>query len=304
MKKALYQLHLAVLLAGFSGILGKLISLDQGPLVWYRTGITMIAFLIFLIWTRRLKKTSPGEMLRIASAGCLLSIHWLCFYGSIKYANVSIALVCFSASAFFSALLDPLMMKRKFSFREVLLSMIAILGIYIIMHFDKRFTTGIILGLFAAFFNAWFTVLSKKLTEMHDPYTLSFYEISAGFLFLSAILPFYLKIFPHTVLIPTTLDWVYLTILSIGCTVFALVLAFSSLKKVGSFTTNLTYNLEPVYGILLAFMIFHENEYLNKNFYLGFTLILTSVILQLSRTLQLRSRWHKKFPAWFRIPWG
>ncbi|MGH2642380.1 MAG: DMT family transporter [Chitinophagaceae bacterium] len=304
MKKAILQLHLAVLLAGFTGILGRLITLKEGPLVWYRMGITTIAMIIFLMWKGKLKKISIKEIWGIAYVGFLLGIHWLCFYGSIKYANVSIALVCFSASAFFSAFLDPIIMKHKFSLKETLLSLIAILGIYIIMHFDKRYVIGIILGLMAAFFSALFTVLSKRLTRKHDPYTMTLYELGAGFVFITFLLPFYLYIFPHTVMVPTTLDWVYLLILSIACTVWAFILVFSSLKKVSSFTTNLTYNLEPVYGILLAFLIFHENESLNKNFYWGFALIAISVGLQSLRMLHVRRRLQRKLPARFKIPWG
>lgn len=304
MKKALYQLHLAVLLAGFTGVLGRLIDLREGPLVWYRMGITTLVLFVFIYTTGRLKKTAFKDVLRIALVGCFLGIHWLCFYGSIKYANVSIALVCFSASAFFSAFLDPLLNKTHFSLKEVLLSLIAILGIYIIMHFDKRFTVGIILGLFAAFFSALFTVMSKKLTTRHDPYTMSLYELGAGFVFLSLLMPFYLHVFPHTKLIPSATDWLYLLVLSIICTVWAFVLAFKSLKKISSFTTNLTYNLEPLYGILLAFLIFHENEYLNHNFYWGLALILISVLLQSLRMLHVRKRLQKKFPTRFRIPWG
>lgn len=304
MKKAILQLHLAVLLAGFTGVLGRLITLREGPLVWYRMGITTVAMLLFLLWKGKLKKISVKEILGIAYVGFLLGIHWLCFYGSIKYANVSIALVCFSASAFFAAFLDPLIMKHKFSFQEMLLSLIAILGIYIIMHFDKRFTIGIILGLLAAFFSALFTVLSKRLTKKHDAYTMTLYELGAGFVFVTILLPFYLAVFPQTVMVPTALDWIYLLILSIACTVWAFVLAFKSLKKVSSFTTNLTYNLEPVYGILLAFLIFHENEHLNKNFYWGFSLIVISVVLQSLRMLHVRKRIQRKLPAKFKIPWG
>lgn len=304
MKKAIFQLHLAVLLAGFTGILGRLITLKEGPLVWYRMGITTIAMLFFLLWKGKLKRISIKEILGIAYVGFLLGIHWLCFYGSIKYANVSIALVCFSASAFFSAFLDPLIIRRRFSIQEVLLSLIAILGIYVIMHFDKRYTIGIILGLLAAFFSALFTVLSKRLTKKHDAYTMTLFELGAGFVFVTILLPFYLSVFPHTVMIPTALDWLYLLILSITCTLWAFVLAFKSLKKVSSFTTNLTYNLEPVYGILLAFLIFHENESLSKNFYFGFALIIISVALQSLRILHVRKRIQRKLPARFKIPWG
>lgn len=304
MKKSLYQLHLAVFLAGFTGVLGRLIDLREGPLVWYRMGLTTIVLFLFTYYTGRLKKTSFKDVLRIALVGCFLCIHWLCFYGSVKYANVSIALVCFSASAFFAAFLDPLVNGTRFALKEILLSLIAMLGIYIIMHFDKRFTAGIILGLLAAFFSALFTAMSKQLTKKHDPYTMSLYEVGAGFIFLSILLPFYLHLFPHTKMIPSLRDWIYLLVLSIVCTVWAFILAFKSLKKISSFTTNLSYNLEPVYGILLAFIIFHENEHLNKNFYWGLALILISVLFQSLRMLHVRRRLKRRFPTLFRVPWG
>lgn len=304
MKKALYQLHLAVLLAGFTGIFGRLISLPEEPLVWYRTGMATLALLVYLLWTRKLRRMAFTEVLPIALAGAMLGVHWLCFYGSIKSANVSIALVCFSASAFFASGLDPLFTKRRFAYKEMLLSLVAILGIYIIMHFDRRYTTGILLGIAAAFFSALFTAMSKRLTLRHDPYTMSLYEMAAAFLFVSALFPFYQRVFPHTRIIPTLTDWLYLVILVLVCTVWAFILAFRSLKKVSSFTTNLTYNLEPVYGILLAFLIFHENQHLDPRFYLGFALILTSVVLQSMRMLHVGRRLQKKLPARFRIPWG
>lgn len=304
MKKALYQLHLAVLLAGFSGILGRLITLPEEPLVWYRTGMTTIALLAYLVWKRQLKKTPFKEILRISLAGAVLGVHWLCFYGSIKYANVSIALVCFSASAFFASLLKPLFSGTRFAYKEMLLSLVAILGIYIIMHFDRRYTTGIVLGLSAAFLSALYTAMSKQLTRRHDPYTMTLYQMAAAFVFVSALFPLYLSVFPSTRIIPTPLDWLYLAILALACTVWAFILAFKSLKKVSSFTTNLTYNLEPVYGILLAFLIFHENEHLDPRFYLGFALILISVALQSARMLHVGRRLQKKLPARFRVPWG
>lgn len=304
MKKALVQLHLSVFLAGFTGVLGRLITLREGPLVWYRMAMTTLSLLVFLLWIGKLRRIPFREVLHIGAVGCLLGINWLCFYGSIKYANVSIALICFSAAAFFSALTEPLFEGKKFSIREMLLSLIAIFGIYIIMHFDKRYTTGIILGLLAALFSALFTIFSKKLTKKHDPYTITFYELGVGFAFISILLPFYLKIFPQTVMIPTLPDWIYLFILSIICTVCAFVLLFSSLKRVSSFTTNLTYNLEPVYGIILAFIIFHENKYLSSNFYWGFALIVISVLLQTFHSMHMRRRLQKRIPVRFKLPWG
>jgi drug/metabolite transporter (DMT)-like permease len=304
MKKALLQLHLAILLAGFSGILGRLIDLKEGPLVWYRMGIASLVLFIFLSATGRMKRVTRVEALKLLGVGCFLAIHWLCFYGSIKYANVSVALVCFSASAFFSAFLDPLILRRRFSWMEILLSLIAVAGIYVILHFDRRFALGILLGTAAAFFSALFTVLSKRLTEKHDPYTLSFYELVSGFIFLTLILPFYLHLFPNTSMKPGWMDWLYLAILSIACTVLAFFWAFSSLKEISPFTTNLSYNLEPIYGIILAFLIFHENTHLNDHFLWGCLLILVSVGLQSLRMSRVYKKIPKRFTGRFRIPWG
>lgn len=304
MKRALLQLHMAVLLAGVTGVLGRSISLKEGPLVWYRMGITTLALLVLLALTGRLKRLHWREMGKMALVGFFLAIHWLFFYGSIKYANVSIALVCFSAGSFFAAFLDPLFLKKRFNAIELLLSLIAMLGIYVIMHFDAIFLTGIVLGLLAAFFSALFTVLSKKLTERHDAYTMSFYEVGAGFLCLTIVFPFYLRAFPQTNMVPSAMDWVYLLILSLVCTVWAFILAFSSLEKVSSFTTNLTYNLEPVYGILLAFVVFREDRYLGPHFYWGLLLIVLSVALQSLRMLRVRERWQRRYPNGFRLPWG
>lgn len=286
MKQALAKLHLAVFLAGFTGVLGRLITLNEGLLVWYRMGITSATMLLLMYFQKTLKKLPLKEILKIAFVGFIVSIHWLCFYGSVKYANVSIALVCFSASSFFSALLDPLILRKRFEPAELFLSMIAMIGIYIILHFDSHYTTGIILGLCAAFLSALFTVLNKRLTDHHSAQTLTFYQLSTGFLCLSILMPFYLHYFPGTHQLPRFTDWIYLLILSWLCTVFAFTLAIGSLKKVSSFTLNLSYNLEPIYGIVFAFLIFHENEYLSGKFYWGIALILLSVALQSLRMLR------------------
>lgn len=287
MKQALIKLHMAILLAGFTGVLGRLITLNEGLLVWYRLGITILAMLLLSLFRHNLPKVGQKEMGRLAAVGFLIALHWLCFYGSIKSSNVSIALVCFSSSSFFSAVTEPLLYRKRADITEVLLSLVGIGGIYIILHFDRRFTSGILLGLAAAFLSALFTILNKKLTETHSPATLTFYELGAGFLFLSLLMPFYLHAFPSSRLLPTAKDWMYLLILSLACTIWAFELSLSAMKKVSSFTTNLSYNLEPVYGILLAFLIFKENKSFNNQFYIGVLLIFLSVILQSRRMIRL-----------------
>lgn len=280
MKKAVIYLHIFVFLAGFTGVLGRLISLNEGLLVWYRMGITSVSLFLLLLLQKRLIRLPRKEILQIAMVGFLVAMHWLCFFGSIKTANVSIALVCFSASSFFSAILEPIFLKRRFSLLEIVFSLVAIAGIYIIMHFDKRYTTGIIFGTIAAVLSSLFTIFNKRLVDKYPPRILTLYELGAGFFCLSLCLPLYFHLFHQSFSWPTFADWGYLLILSWACTILAFILSIIALKKLSAFTVNLSLNLEPVYGILLAFLIFHENEHLHTNFYIGFGLIMLSVLLQ------------------------
>ncbi|GAA4316033.1 DMT family transporter [Compostibacter hankyongensis] len=302
MKKALLQLHTAVLLAGFTGVMGRLISLNEGVLVWYRLGITAFTLLLIFAVRRKIPRLPPGEIARIAFVGLLVALHLLCFYGSIKYANVSICLVCFSAGSFFSALTEPLLLRKRFNAGEALLSVIGMGGIYIILHFDRRYTTGIILGLAAAFLSALFTILNKKLTDRHTSQTITFYELGSGFLCLSLLMPFYLHVFPGSRLVPSWSDWGYLLLMSWCCTIWAYDLMLNAMKKVSPFTVNLTYNLEPVYGILLAFLIFKENRSLGQHFYMGLFLIFLSVAMQSWQTLRRHRK--ERLPQQKAVPAG
>jgi drug/metabolite transporter (DMT)-like permease len=290
MKKALIKVHIAVLLAGFTGPLGRLISLSAGVLVWYRLGISAITFIILMMAWKQFsllpRKLTPRTML----TGLLVAIHWVLFYGSIKYANVSVALLCFSSTSIFTSLLEPLILKSRFDPQELLLSFIAIGGIYILFHFNSQYHTGVILGLLSAIFAATFTVLNKSLTALLPSKIVSMYVLIFGFTFLTLLMPLYLYWLPQKSLLPTTSDWMYLLFLSWFCTVLAFTLSISALKKVSSFTLNLSLNLEPVYGIILAFILFHENKLLNSSFYIGFILIIISVILQMLRIISLHRR--------------
>jgi len=283
MKKALIYLHLAVFLAGFTGVLGRWISLNESLLVWYRLLITVITLALLSLFNRKFPGIASKNLLPVFLIGAIVALHWLFFYGSIKFANVSVALVCFSTLGFFSSILEPLLMKKSFSPVEVLLGLLAITGVYLIFHFDSHFQTGIIYGLISAVLAALFTVLNKSLLKSEDAKTVTFYELSSGFIVLTAVLPFYLKFFSVPFSLPVGWDWFWLLVLSWLCTVLAFYLSLSALKKVSPFTVNLTYNLEPVYGIIMAFIIYHENDYLGVGFYLGLSLILSAVFLQMLR---------------------
>lgn len=282
MRKALLQLHVAVLLAGFTAILGQLIELREGPLVWWRMLITAVT-LAFLPGFREFKKVSRKQLFQLFGIGAIIALHWLTFYGSIKYANVSIALVCFSAIGFFTAVFEPIMLKRKFDIVEVFLGLLTIAGIYLIFSFNPEFKTGIIVGIISALLAVIFSVLNKKMVDKIDVKTITFCELGGGWVVLTFLMPLYLYLFPAVKVIPSANDWIWLLILSWFCTVIAFILQLNALKKISTFTSNLTYNLEPVYGILLAFIFFKENKFFGTDFYLGLALILIAVLLQMLR---------------------
>ena len=288
MKKAFIQLHIAVFLAGFTGILGKLISLNEWLLVWYRLLITVTSLWILYFIRGRFSKIQKRDLAKVFAIGAIAALHWVSFYGSIKYANVSISLVCFSAIGFFTALLEPLFFRTRLDKIELLLGLLVIGGIYLIFHFDPHYKTGIIIGLISAFLGSIFPILNRRMLERVSVDNMTLYELSGGFLFLSLLLPVYLHIFPTNYFFPDRMDWIWLLLLSWLCTVLAFNLSMKALQKISAFTVNLTYNLEPVYGILLAFLVLGENRFLNEWFYPGFGIILLAIILQMWRL------WRKK----------
>ena len=290
MKKAFIQLHIAVFLAGFTAILGKLITLNEGLLVWYRLLITSVTLFILLYFRKELQKLSIKNALKLIGVGGIVALHWVSFYGSIKYSNVSVSLTCLSGIGFFTAFFEPLIMRRKVDFVEILLGMLAIIGIYLIFDFYPQYKLGILFGIISAMLASLFPILNKNLLKEFSSKTVTLYEMSGGLIVLTFIIPFYLQYFPADYYLPTTYDWLWLLILGWLCTVFTFILALNALKKISPFTASLAYNLEPVYGIILAFIIFHENKYLSEGFYLGLGLILLAVILQTVRVYTLHKR--------------
>ncbi|MCE2835348.1 MAG: DMT family transporter [Chitinophagaceae bacterium] len=280
MKRSFLKLHIAILLAGLTGVLGRLITLDEGLLVLYRMGISSLAMFAIASLGRNLLMPARTDLLRLLGTGGIVALHWVLFYGSIKYANVSIALVCFSTVGFFTSILDPLITGRRWLIRELLLGCAVMLGIWLIFSFDAAFRTGILLGLVSSFMAALFTVLNKILLRHHTAESLTRWEMTGGWLLLTALLPFWLHWFPASRLVPTLSDLGWLLFLGLFCTVFAFRLSMDALKEISPFTVNLSYNLEPVYGILLAFLLFEENKYLGKGFLPGMLIILATVVIQ------------------------
>jgi drug/metabolite transporter (DMT)-like permease len=299
MKKALIQLHVAVLLWGFTGVLGRLISLDAPMLVWYRMLLTALFALVILLASKKWIKVDRVGLKKLAAIGGMMAAHWIAFYAAIKYANASIALVCLSTSSVFTSVLEPLLNKTKFNLKELSFGMLALLGMFLIYHFQTVFGIGIALGILAALLSSIFTIYNKRIAAEYPVRTMVFYEMSTGFLIMSCLLPLLYYYVPETHFIPAQQqlsqvvhelpeslleyknDWIWLIILALCCTVWAQTLALNALQKLSSFTTTLTVNMEPVYGILLAVLLFREDKDLNVGFFAGMGLICLSVVLQM-----------------------
>ena len=277
MNRAYLQMHVAIFLWGFTGILGRLITLSEFPLVWWRILFTVVALGAFLKWKQQLEVPTWRQMKKVGFVGGTIAIHWVLFFGAIKYSNVSVALSALSSSALFTSILDPIMNKRKPAIQEVLLGLVIIVGIYIIFHFQTFYALGISLGLMSALLAAYFTIETKTLLTQHGPRNLLLFELSGGLATLTVLAPIYLYFFPTTQLIPSFDDAGYLLLLSLVCTVYAMQLSYQALQHVSPFVMNLSINLEPIYAIVLAAFIFHEHEELNAGFYAGTAIILTAV---------------------------
>ncbi len=280
MNQSFLKLHLSIFISCFTGILGRVITTNEFLLVWNRFLITSAFFFLILLITKKFCVVHIKEFWKISGLGALLAIHWILFYGSIKFSNVCVGLVAYSTVGLFAAILEPIILKRKFSAREIFFSMITISGIVLIFSFDFEHRFGLILGVISAAVDALFTILNKIVMKKHTSNTMLFYELIGGLILTSMIIPIYAKVTNLPSVIPSFHDLFYLCILSLCCTVWLYKLQIQVLKKLSAFTVNLTYNLEPVYTIILAMIIFNEAKELNLAFYLGLALIILSVILQ------------------------
>lgn len=279
---AYLRLHLGIFIAGGTGIFGRMITLTEIPLVWYRMLIAAIVMAGIMFTSGRLHRLPLSHLAKISCCGALLAIHWVLFYASIKASNVSIAVVCIALDGFFTAILDPLISHRRFSPRELLLSLITLGGILLIFGFDSRYRLGIVFGILTSFFYALFSIYSKgiQLSTGHKSSTMLLYELISGWLLLTLCLPFYSLLYPNSSLTPSTADWFLLPVFGSLFTIGPFLLQLQALRCISAFTVNLSYNLEPLYSIVFALVIFDEGSELNRYFWLGVLFIILSVVLQ------------------------
>src|SRR5574344_28275 len=284
----LIKLHLSVLLAGTTGLFGKWLALDTTLLVWYRLVLASLMCAGLLAFWHKLRKVSPADFLKIGGVGAILCIHWLFFYGSIRASNVSIGVVSFSTTGFFTAVLEPLINKHRASFKEIALSLMTVAGVALIFSFDVRYRLGIALGLGAAALASLFSITNKLVGKNRPLSTMLFYELTGGALCASVVLPWYGGMKSGAAFIPSRSDFMKLLLFAFACTVVLQIMQIQALKALSAFTVSLTYNLEPIYSILFAMLFFGEARELNWSFYAGLSLIIVSVLLQTLRVLRER----------------
>lgn len=278
--RAYLYLHFCVFVWGFTAILGKLISLKALPLVWWRVALCCAA-LWALIPRAQLRSVSKRMAWRLLGIGVLVGLHWLCFYGAIKLSNASVGVVCMATASFFAALLEPVVFRRRLKWYELSLGLLVIPGILLIVgaiDWDMRW--GFVTGIAAALLAAVFTALNKQVLDGPDippPFAMTFIELAGGLALCSLILPVYLIIYPETPVAIRGADWIWIPVLAFVCTLVPYYLTLLAMRHISAFATNLSVNLEPVYGVVLAALIFSEHREMNVNFYIGVAVIIAAV---------------------------
>ncbi len=273
----LVHLHFLVFIYGFTAILGKLISIDSLSLVWFRMGLASLFILVYIQFFKFNLRVSTRTLLWFTFGGIVVALHWVTFFWAIKVSTVSVALAMMSTGAFFTAILEPIIYKRKVIGYELLLGLFVMIGLYLIFRVESNYAIGMVIALVSAFLVAIFSIVNAQLVKKHRPSIISFYELGIGTLFLTIMLAVRGS-FSGEFFELSASDWGYLTVLALICTSYAFIASVKIMRVLTPYTVMLTNNLEPVYGILLAWAIFGSEEKMNPFFYLGALIILTTVI--------------------------
>ncbi|RZL22810.1 MAG: DMT family transporter, partial [Pedobacter sp.] len=276
--KNLLILHLTVFVWGFTGVLGKLISIDAVPMVWYRVLIASVTLYAWFLATGKNIKISKKQFIQFFLTGGIVAIHWIFFFHAIKVSTVSVTLVCLSSFTLFTAILEPLIKKQPISIGDIFIGLLIIIGIYMIFKFESQYTLGIIFGLLAAVASSFFSTINSTFVQKSEPSIIGFYEL-LGALFWITLYRIYdgsLVSMPFNL---SAKDWFYIAVLGTLCTSVAYVAGVSVMRTLSAFRTALVTNLEPVYGIILAFVFFKDKEQMTGGFYIGALIILSSIFL-------------------------
>ena len=273
------HLHFLVFIAGFTAILGKEISIDSISLVWYRMIIAGVLMFIFVKVSRINLNVGINVIFKFSLAGILIAIHWITFFESINQSNVSIALAMFSTGAFFASIIEPIFFRRKIIKYEILFGIIVVLGVWLITQSELKYLNGIILGIVSALFSTLFAVVNGQFVKNYNASSISLYEFISGVFFISFFIIFFNGGFNVEYFTLSSKDWILILILASVCTAYAFIGSVHVMRYLTPYTVMLTYNLEPVYGILLALILSPENEIMSPQFYYGAILIISTVLL-------------------------
>jgi len=273
------HLHFLVFIAGFTAILGELITIGSLQLVWYRMAIAGILMFLFIKLVKLKLRITKKSFLLFSIAGVIIALHWVTFFESINQANVSIALAMFSSGAFFASFIEPIFFKRRILGYEIVFGLMVVVGVFLITSSEINYINGIILGLLSALFSTLFAVINGRFIERHNSTIISFYEFISGVVFLTIFILATGTAFNKQFFVLSSMDWIYLFILASVCTAYAFIGAVEVMRYISPFTVILSYNLEPVYGIAIALILFPETEKMSPQFYIGAILILVTVLL-------------------------
>lgn len=275
------KLHFVVFLWGFTAILGKLVTIPSVEMVFYRTLLAAIGMGVVILILRGSFKVSQSDLIKLLLTGFIVALHWLTFFASGRISNPSTSLVGFATCSLWAALLEPLAKRTRIQIVEVGLGVVVIIGLYIIFSFNFQYPMGLFLGILSGITCAIFAVINSKLVSRVSSLTITFYEMIGACIGVAIFFPLYTSqwaVDGKLHLAPTWADWLWIAILSLVCSVYAYAVAINLTKKLSVFFIQLTLNLEPVYGIVLALIVFGEKEVMSWNFYVGTIVILGAVL--------------------------
>jgi len=275
-------LHFIVLLWGFTAILGLLIKIPPLELVFFRTLLASLGLLLIIFFKKLPLLVTPRYTIKLLVTGFVIAAHWILFFGSARISTASVCLAGMATTSFWTSLIEPIVNRKKIQPLEVFFGMLVIAGLYLIFHFEFNHALGLALALVSALLAAIFTVINSKLTHKHNQYTISFYEMLGACMITGFVLLIYTIIYnpvDYIFTLPSSTDWFFLIVLALVCTVYPFAVSIELMKRISAFLVNLSINMEPVYGIILAFIIFGDKEKMNLGFYMGTLVILASVIL-------------------------
>ena len=273
------HLHLLVFIAGFTAILGDLISIGSISLVWFRMLIAVVLMMLFVATTKTHVRLSKKVIVKFALAGIIIALHWITFFEAINQSNISITLATFSSGAFFASFIEPLLFKRRIKMYEIVFGILVVIGLFLITRSEFKYINGIVLGIVSAFLSSLFAVINGTFIKQYNATAISIYEFISGILFISVFIVLFQGGFSKEFFVLQSSDWLYLFILGSVCTAYAFIASVYLMRYISPYTVVLSYNMEPVYGILLAVLLFPEKEIMSAQFYFGVLLILGILLM-------------------------